>query len=117
MTDSQKWMILASTAGVGWLIYLLGPILTPFAVGALLAYLGDPVADKLEEWGLGRTVSVSIVFLVMTVVLVVVLLLLLPMLEHQIARLIRNLPHYFEWIKTVALPWLHIPAKLNSDSG
>ena len=27
----------------GYLIYLLGPILTPFLVAAMLAYLGDPL--------------------------------------------------------------------------
>ena len=106
MTDSQKWMIFSGIASVGWLIYLLRPILTPFAVGALLAYLGDPVADKLEKWGLGRAFAVSIVFFVMAVVLVAVVLWLVPMLEHQIARLIKNLPNYFEWLKTTALPTL-----------
>ena len=108
MTDSQKWMILAAIASVGWFIYLLGPVLTPFAVGGLLAYLGDPVADKLEDWGLGRTAAVSIVFLAMSVVLIAVLLLLVPMLEYQITRLIKNLPIYFGWLKTVALPWLQL---------
>ncbi len=106
MTDSQKWMVLAAITGAGWLIYMLAPILTPFAVGALLAYLGDPIADKLEEWGFGRAAAVSIVFTVMTIVLVAVVLLLLPMLEHQVARLIKNLPHYLDWIKSTLLPWI-----------
>ena len=45
MSDSQRWMVLAGALVAGGLVYLLAPVLTPFAVGALLAYVGDPLAD------------------------------------------------------------------------
>jgi predicted PurR-regulated permease PerM len=96
MTDSQKWLTLAAVAGTGWLIYLLAPILTPFAVGALLAYLGDPLADRLEAQKMGRTAAVSFVFIAMFLVLAAILLLLIPLLEHQVARLLANLPRYID---------------------
>ncbi|MGH8547103.1 MAG: AI-2E family transporter, partial [Methylococcales bacterium] len=107
MTDSQKWLVLAAVAGSGWLIYLLAPILTPFAVGALLAYLGDPLADRLEVQKMGRTAAVSFVFIAMILVLAAILLLLIPLLEHQVGRLLANLPRYIEWLKGVLVPWLH----------
>lgn len=106
MTDSQKWLVFVSIGGFGWLVYLLGPILTPFAVGALLAYLGDPVADKLEQWKLSRTGAVCIVFLVMTLILVAFLLLFMPMLEQQIGNLVAKLPHYVAWLKNTVMPWI-----------
>ncbi len=122
MTDSQKWLIVVSVAGVGWLIYLLAPILMPFAVGALLAYFTDPIADRLEARGLGRTWAVVIVFVVMTLVLALALLLLIPMLESQIGRLVDRLPTYMAWVTDTVLPWLrrrlHIsiqPKLLNAD--
>ena len=34
----------------------------PFAIGALIAYLGDPLVDRLEERGFSRTNGVMIVF-------------------------------------------------------
>lgn len=107
MTDSEKWLILAALLVAGWLVFLLAPILAPFAIGALLAYLGDPWADRLEELGLGRTASVSVVFVVMSIILIGVLLVLIPVLEHQISRLIGNLPVYASRIREILLPVLH----------
>ncbi|MGH8477462.1 MAG: AI-2E family transporter [Methylococcales bacterium] len=107
MTDSQKWLVLAALAGTGWILYLLAPILTPFAVACLLAYLGDPLASRLQRWKMGRTAAVSLVFLVMSLVFLLILLLLIPLLEHQISRFLGNLPHYVEWFKSVLIPWLN----------
>ncbi|MEQ8492888.1 MAG: AI-2E family transporter, partial [Gammaproteobacteria bacterium] len=45
MTDSQKWLVLSCLVLAGWLTWLLAPVLTPFLVSALLAYLGDPLVD------------------------------------------------------------------------
>lgn len=106
---ARFWLIAAVVGGV--LIYLLGPVLTPFAVGALLAYLGDPLVDRMERWrvaglGLGRTGAVVLVFVLMVLVLVVAILLLIPMLERQIGRLIEQMPVYIAWVQDRALPWL-----------
>ncbi|HLF95947.1 MAG TPA: AI-2E family transporter [Methylococcaceae bacterium] len=106
MTDSQKWLLLAALAGSGGLLYLLAPILMPFAMAGLLAYLGDPLADRLETRGLGRTAAVASVFAAMTLVLVLLLVLVVPLLEEQIAALIDNLPAYANWVEKNLLPWL-----------
>jgi predicted PurR-regulated permease PerM len=106
MTDSQKWLILALTVFGGWLAYLLSPILMPFVFSAILAYLGDPLTDKLETYRLSRTQSVILVFLSMAFILVLVLLLLIPQLEIQIANAIGSLPGFAEKMNSVVLPWL-----------
>jgi len=106
MNDSQKWLVFAALGGVGWLVYLLSPVLTPFVAGALLAYLTDPLADRLEGLGLRRTPAVLIVFGAVTLIAALALLVLLPMLEHQISRLVDNLPAFAVWLKSKALPYL-----------
>jgi predicted PurR-regulated permease PerM len=106
MTDSQKWLVLAITALSGWLVYLLSPVLMPFVFSAILAYLGDPLTDKLETYRLSRTQSVLVVFSAMSLVLVLVLFLLIPQLEIQIANFLGSLPAYAEKINGVVLPWL-----------
>lgn len=55
VNDSNRWLWLAALLLCAWLVYLLTPILTPFLIGILLAYLGDPLVDRLERWGLSRT--------------------------------------------------------------
>jgi predicted PurR-regulated permease PerM len=110
-SDSRSWLTLALLAGGGWLIYLLAPVITPFAISAVLAYLGDPLVDRLEKvslwrWKVGRVVAVSIVFILMLSLLTLVLLILIPLLVEQIRLLIHRLPEWIEWFTAVALPWL-----------
>ena len=105
MNDSQKWLLLAGLAGIGVLIYLLAPVLTPFLTAALLAYLGDPLADRLER-KMPRTAAVALVFAVFLALLALLPLLLLPAIEQQFATLARGLPRYLEWLQTGLAPWL-----------
>ena len=102
------WLILVAAAGLGWLIYLLVPILTPFVTGAALAYLSDPIADRLERLRLPRTAAVIIVFLLLSVAIGLFLFLLVPALEAQLDRFFDNLPQLLRWIKTRVIPWLHM---------
>jgi predicted PurR-regulated permease PerM len=115
MTDSQKWLVLVSVVFGGWLVYKLSPVLMPFVFAAILAYLGDPLTDKLETYRLSRTQSVLVVFLLMALVLALVLLLLIPQLEAQIANFVNNLPKYGEKLNSVVLPWLEQRFKLNLE--
>ncbi|KKL54329.1 hypothetical protein LCGC14_2266480, partial [marine sediment metagenome] len=58
MTDTNKIILLVAFILGGWLLFQLAPVLMPFFIAALLAYLGDPLVDKLEEWKLSRTAAV-----------------------------------------------------------
>ena len=110
-SDSRNWLMLAALAAGGWLIYLLAPVITPFAISAVLAYFGDPLVDRLErvsiwKWKLGRTIAVSIVFVLMLSLLTIVLLIIVPMLVEQIRLLVHLFPQWIEWFSDTALPWL-----------
>ncbi|HXD38911.1 MAG TPA: AI-2E family transporter [Rhodanobacter sp.] len=98
--------MLAITAIIAWLIWLLAPVLMPFAVAAMLAYLGDPLADRLERLGLKRMWAATVVFVVLLLAVGGVLLLLIPLIARQVENLIENLPHYGDWAQHVAWPWL-----------
>lgn len=103
------WLVMALVAGL--LLWLLGPVLTPFLAGALLAYLGDPLVDRLERlgrgrWRLGRAGAVALLFVLLTIALALALLLLVPMLERQVVRLLESLPGWLAWLQETALPWL-----------
>ena len=86
--------------------YVLSPILPPFLLGMALAYLGDPIVDRLEKWGLSRTSGVAIVFSVMLLAAILALLVLAPMVEHQIRVLIEFIPTALEQLNGSVIPYV-----------
>ncbi len=84
-------------------LYLSRNVLTPFVIAFALAYLLDPLADKLEEWKLSRTLSVTTILISFFLVVVVAILILIPLFRIQLERLAANLPNYIGRIET----WLH----------
>lgn len=118
-SDSKNWFILAVLLLLGWAIYLLAPVITPFAASAGLAYFGDPLVDRLEKikihrWAIGRTLAVVLVFILMLAVFILLLLVIIPMLVDQFRQLVERLPHYLDWMSGTAFPW--IAAQLGFDS-
>ncbi|MGV8959645.1 MAG: AI-2E family transporter [Stenotrophomonas sp.] len=99
-----KWT--AVTVAALWVTWLLAPILTPFVVALMLAWLGDPLVDRLEAAGRSRNTSVILVLVLMVLLLALALLILVPMIEHQIVTLLAALPQGQEWLMATAIPWL-----------
>lgn len=85
-------------------LYLFREILLPFVVGALSAYLLDPLADRLEEKGLSRTLSASIIAGLFFLAIILGILLLLPVLQGQVLRFADNFPGYVEGLHKAAAP-------------
>ncbi len=104
---SLRWQMLALVLVIAGVIWLLAPVLTPFAVAALFAYLFDPLTCWLQRRRIGRPLAVTIVFLGLILLLIVVLLLLLPYLQRQIAAFFAHLPQWINWFRDVAVPWLN----------
>lgn len=107
LKDTDKLLILLGVAGFIWLLTMLSSVLTPFFVAALLAYLGDPLADRLEAKGLSRTLSVILVFLLIFVSGLTLLLIFVPMLSVQLVSLLENLPSHIQKIQTLLQPLIH----------
>ncbi|WP_409520948.1 AI-2E family transporter, partial [Pseudomonas sp.] len=106
MTDSRRWIWLGAALLLAVLLYSLHNILTPFLVGILLAYLADPLVDRLERLGLSRTWGVVAVFALFTLIMLALLLVLVPMLAKQLVRLYELAPQMLDWVQHVALPWV-----------
>ena len=98
-----KYVLVA--VAVGWVVWLLGPILTPFVLALALAWLGDPLVDRIEASGRSRTTGVVLVFVAMILMLVAALLILVPMIERQIATLVAAIPQAQQWLMQTGIPW------------
>ena len=103
--ESKIWLVVGGVA-VCLLLYLLGPILTPFLISALLAWLGDPMADRLEAWKFPRSLAVAVVFIGTFLVLGLLLLLIVPMAAREFAALSTRVPQLVTWFQDSAAPWL-----------
>ena len=106
MTQSTRWFWLTIAVIFMALIYFLAPILLPFVSGALLAYLGDPVVDRLEKLKISRTLSVVVVFFVALLFILPIFFFLVPLIESQIKLLIAKMPGYIDWIMVNLEPTL-----------
>lgn len=116
MSDSQRWLLLVGVLALGWVLYLLGPVLTPFVVAAFLAYLGDPLVDRLEALKISRTLSVITVFAMLTLSGLLLMVFLVPILGQQLKTLISNLPLAIEWVQQRLLPKLQALPFFNDSS-
>jgi len=107
-----NWLI--AIALTGWVFYLLAPVLTPFVAAALLAYMGDPLADRLQRLKMPRTVAVVAVFLITFLVLALLILLIGPLIKTQVGALFQALPDIAHKVEQVWLPtvtgWLNLEA-------
>ncbi len=102
----RPWLWLGGAVLLGFLLWLLGSVLTPFAVAALLAWMADPLVTRIERSGRSRTTAVTLVFFLMTLLLILIIVLLVPMLRNQIEQAINWGPKLVLWLIGTAVPWL-----------
>ena len=99
------WIVAAAAvviAGLHW----LGPVLTPFLVGAILAYLGRPLVDRAEKRGVPRALSTLAVVLLMGLVIVALFFVLIPLVQGEVMLAVRRLPELLEQVTSRVTPWM-----------
>ncbi|MEM7488691.1 MAG: AI-2E family transporter [Pseudomonadota bacterium] len=86
------------------LLWYLGPVLLPFIVGGAIAYILDPLADRLEALGLPRVAATAVITLVGVLALLGAVAFLIPLLIEQTQTLVSRAPVYFtalrDWLTT-----------------
>ena len=82
--------------------YFSRRVLTPFFIAFALAYLLDPVTDRLESLKISRTFSVLVLMAGVFSLVTGIGLLIFPLLKLQAEHLVSNLPNYIaimqEWM-------------------
>ena len=115
MKDRNRWMLLAALAAIAGLIYALQPILLPFIVGALFAYLGNPLVHRLMRLGCSRVMAVSATFATLCLAGTVAMVLILPRLWEQLVYLESRIPSVLRWMNRQGIPWLENKLHVNID--
>ena len=84
-------------------IWLFADIIAPFALGAIIAYLCDPLADKLETFGIYRIVTALGLSLLFVLIIVVSLIFLLPAILDQANQILKMMPEIIDTISIFIL--------------
>jgi predicted PurR-regulated permease PerM len=85
---------IAAAIGLGFFLYMFSSVLLPFVAGMALAYLLDPIADRLERLGLSRTLATVLILVLFLVVAILALIVIAPILGNQLAGFSGRLPDY-----------------------
>jgi predicted PurR-regulated permease PerM len=99
-----SWLALG-LAGLA-LVWLLAPVLTPFLIGAVLAYALHPAVERLANRRVPRVLAVLLVEIVMLVAVFALLLLMVPILSKELPLLREQVPLLAERINRGLAPWL-----------
>lgn len=112
-----QWI--AITLVLAWLLYLLEPILTPFVVAAILAYICDPWVSRLcalrlpRGWQLPRTFAALLVMATLVGLLALLILIMLPLLQKEFSHFVTRLPDLLDMARLKLLPFLQEKFNIN----
>lgn len=85
--------------------HYLAPMLSPFIIAAVLAYILDPLVDKLRRFRVNRARGSLWVMLLVFALLIMLLVVIVPMLMEQTNLIIARIPAMVDWVQHQLLPW------------
>jgi len=98
------WLAIAAAAFA--LVYYLAPVLTPFFLAAILAYIFQPLVLWLGRHRLPRTLAVALVMLIELLLLALLVLTVLPLFLKEISLLMQQVPEFLDWLNRTLAPWI-----------
>ncbi len=115
----QVFFWLGAAAFLALFLFVFSSILLPFVAGMALAYFLDPVADRLERYGLSRLAATIVILISFIVVLLLALVLIVPVLASQLADFAVRVPEYVGQLQTLFThfdpQWLERVLGVNAD--
>lgn len=110
-TSTQKrtsaWLLIAALTILA--LWFLGPVLTPFVIAAVMAYVLTPLVNRVDALGKGkmpRVLAVLLVEIFFILLLVSILLLIVPIFAKEIPLLREQLPLLADRLNNSIVPWL-----------
>ena len=102
----QTTLWIAAGLAILALLYALSPILTPFLLAGIFAYICNPVTDRVTGWGVPRMLAVVLVMLALAALAAGLILIILPLLYEEAAVLAARAPEALKLANTKLAPWL-----------
>jgi predicted PurR-regulated permease PerM len=101
---------IATFAATTAVVVLLRQVLLPFVAGMVLAYLLDPLANRIERLGVNRLVATLAIIAFGVTLIAVIIILTVPVIIRELSHFLEHLPLYVRRVHTLATdpnrPWL-----------
>jgi predicted PurR-regulated permease PerM len=110
--QKQSFLWLGVAFAFVLLLSLLGPILMPFVVAAILAYVLNPFVDKLcrikiRSFRIPRALGAVITLLLLITIICAFALIMVPIFQKEIPQLQDQIPLFLEKFNAILTPALH----------
>ncbi|HEX8955951.1 MAG TPA: AI-2E family transporter [Burkholderiaceae bacterium] len=114
-SDQKQTLIwLAVGSAIALLLYSLGPVLTPFVAGSIIAYALNPGVDWLESRHVGpkgrfkvpRSLAVTVMVLLLFTVVLALVLIVAPVLQKESVLLQAQIPVFLVKLNDLLSPRL-----------
>lgn len=102
LTRQMTFWVLTLVIGVA-LLWVLRGVMLPFVAGMALAYLLNPLANRLERMGVNRLAATLVIIGAVVLVFVLLMLIFVPVLIGQLGAFIEKLPGYVQRLQTLAM--------------
>lgn len=107
-------VILAASLLVAiWVLRTLGALIAPFILALVLAYILDPLVDRLEGLRIRRGIAVALIMLPLLVIIILLAAFGIPALIQQASDVIQKLPtaiqRVIEWVEATRARLVHLP--------
>lgn len=100
-SEFHRLLVLTGAVLVGlWMLKAMGTLLAPFVLAFVLAYIFDPVVDRLVAWRVPRSLAILLLALPGLGAFVALVLVGIPALADQVEGLIRRIPEAVERVAT-----------------
>src|SRR5262252_5744052 len=111
MTTSRPILFwIATFAATTAIVVLLHQVLLPFVAGMVLAYLLDPLANRIERLGVNRAVATLAIIAFAVALITVMIILTVPVIIRELSHFVEQFPLYVRRVHTLATnpdrPWL-----------
>ena len=103
--ERQVLFWLLAAVGVIFLIGLLQEILLPFVAGMVIAYMFNPLADRLERLGFNRILASALIVVLAAAAFVTALVFLVPLVFSQAQQFAAALPGELQRLETLLEAW------------
>lgn len=91
-SDPRMVMLLLTLFVIFAVVLVMGDMLAPVLASIVIAYLLEGQVRKAVSWGVGRTISVIVVFCLFMLFVVFVMVVLMPQIFNQARELVAELP-------------------------